>query len=96
MLTQAVFRGSKIIGVGFWIKYKRFEFKRSSDVAITFVHSYPHLRLLFLGKGSIRPGQIPISFVKSNSNQIIFCQKKSNQIKSNFLDYDLCFKFFSN
>ena len=40
-----------------------------------------------------RPGQIPISFVKSNSNQILFCEKKSNQIKSNFLDYDLYFKF---
>ena len=28
-----------------------------------------------------RPGQIPNSFVKSNSNQILFCEKKSNQIK---------------
>ena len=43
-----------------------------------------------------RPGQIPISFVKSNSNQILFCEKKSNQISwimicaSNFFQI-ICF-----
>ena len=34
---------------------------------------------------SFIPGQIPKSFVKSNSNQILFRPQKSNQIGSNFL-----------